>query len=313
MGLFSFFRKNKQESASGQGDFLSRSVSESAAVRGRSTAGNARGGSRKSAKDEINDPMLPEKKRARRRLIGAIALVLAMVIVLPMIFDSKPRPLSDDIAIQIPSKDGTKDGISVAKPIDGGLVPKEEISDATSAASDQSAPARNAPVTSTAPVLPALPSSAVNAALPDSPESAPDKADTSRALSKSDTKLSSDNDHPRKDADKSKGEDSARAMAILEGKSEKSGKADREKSAKKPAATGGKIVIQVAALATQEKIDELRGKLGKAGIHTFIQKVATQDGERTRIRVGPFATHEEANKMRAKINRLGLNATIVAP
>jgi len=349
MGLFSFFRKNKQESASGQGDFLSRSATESAAARGRRTgsrssagSANVRGGSRKSAKDEVNDPMLPEKKRARRRLIGAIALVLAMVIVLPMIFDSKPRPLSDDIAIQIPSKDGAKDAGNAAKPADSGLAPKEEVVNPANAAADQSAAGRNAQVASTSPLASAaqaLPLNATNAALPDSPESTSDKPDNARALTKTDTKvdtkdvagnksnaksddrnsvkLSGDNDVAKKDAakdvDKSKSDDSARAMAILEGKSDKSVKSDKDNTSKKPVANGGKVVIQVAALATQEKIDELRGKLSKAGIPTFIQKVATQDGERTRIRVGPFATHEEANKMRAKINRLGLNATIVAP
>lgn len=344
MGLFSFFRKNKQESASGQGDFLSRSATESAAARGRSTgsrnsagSANVRGGSRKSAKDEANDPLLPEKKRARRRLIGAIALVLAMVIVLPMIFDSKPRPLSEDIAIQIPSKDGAKDVGNAAKPVDSGLAPKEEIVDPANAAADQSAVGRNALVAPTPPVASAAPVFA------DSPESPTDKPGTARVLpkadgktdTKSDTKdatgnksnsksddrnsikLSSDNDNAKKDtakdADKPKSDDSARAMAILEGKSDKPAKSDKDSAGKKPAVSGGKIVIQVAALATQEKIDELRGKLSKAGIQTFIQKVATQDGERTRIRVGPFATHEEANKMRAKINRLGLNATIVAP
>jgi cell division septation protein DedD len=31
------------------------------------------------------------KRRGRRRLVGAIALVLAAVIVLPMVFDSDPR------------------------------------------------------------------------------------------------------------------------------------------------------------------------------------------------------------------------------
>ncbi|MFD2272916.1 hypothetical protein ACFS07_22085 [Undibacterium arcticum] len=34
-----------------------------------------------------------------------MALVLAVVIGLPMILDSEPKPLADDIAIEIPSKD----------------------------------------------------------------------------------------------------------------------------------------------------------------------------------------------------------------
>ncbi|XDJ35473.1 MAG: SPOR domain-containing protein [Burkholderia sp.] len=50
------------------------------------------------------DPTLSEKQRARRRLVGAIALVVAAVIVLPMILDTHPKPVTDDIAIDIPNK-----------------------------------------------------------------------------------------------------------------------------------------------------------------------------------------------------------------
>jgi DedD protein len=42
--------------------------------------------------------------RARRRLIGAAALLLAMAIIVPMLLDPAPRPLSDNIAIDIPSE-----------------------------------------------------------------------------------------------------------------------------------------------------------------------------------------------------------------
>ena len=66
----------------------------------------------KAQDEEPLDPMLPEKKRARRRLIGASALVLAAIIGLPMIFDSEPKPLTDDIAIQIPSRDKQGAGLS---------------------------------------------------------------------------------------------------------------------------------------------------------------------------------------------------------
>ncbi len=48
------------------------------------------------------DPTFPEKQRARRRLVGALALVLAAVIVLPMVLDLQPKPVTGDIAIDIP-------------------------------------------------------------------------------------------------------------------------------------------------------------------------------------------------------------------
>jgi len=317
MGLFSFFRKNKQESASGQGEFLSRSAGESSATRSRSAANTRKSSTGKAGKEESVDPVLPEKKRARRRLIGAVALVLAVVIVLPMVLDSEPRPLADDIAIQIPSKDGGKDSDAKSAAAVAAAQPKEEFVD----------PATLAPATekpAIAPGAPAMPSGPANAAADkpaaasqlaqptpvpektvekpaEKPEPKP-KADVKEA--KPAAKTAERKDDHKKDSKEAKPDDSARALAILEGKP-----ADRKPAA--TAAAGGKFVIQVAALATQEKIDELRGKLNGAGIKSFTQKVATQSGDRTRIRVGPFASRDEADKMRARINKLGLNATIV--
>ncbi len=51
----------------------------------------------------ISDEELQLKKRARRRLIGAIVLVTAVAVVLPMVLDSEPRPVSQNVNIQIPS------------------------------------------------------------------------------------------------------------------------------------------------------------------------------------------------------------------
>lgn len=45
------------------------------------------------------------KRRGRRRLVGAIALVLAAVIVLPMVFDTEPRGSAPPVSVRIPSED----------------------------------------------------------------------------------------------------------------------------------------------------------------------------------------------------------------
>ena len=55
--------------------------------------------------DTSPDADLQLKKRARRRLVGAIALALLAVIVLPMVMDREPRPASQDIQVRIPSQD----------------------------------------------------------------------------------------------------------------------------------------------------------------------------------------------------------------
>jgi DedD protein len=54
------------------------------------------------AKATISDEELQLKKRARRRLVGAVALVLLIVVFLPMVLDSEPKPLNQDVTITIP-------------------------------------------------------------------------------------------------------------------------------------------------------------------------------------------------------------------
>lgn len=45
------------------------------------------------------------KRRGRRRLVGAVALVLAAVIVLPMVFDPEPRGTGSTLSVRIPGED----------------------------------------------------------------------------------------------------------------------------------------------------------------------------------------------------------------
>lgn len=59
------------------------------------------------ATDSLNEQEIQLKKRARRRLVGAAALVLLMVTVLPMLLDDQePRVPEQEIEISIPSQDG---------------------------------------------------------------------------------------------------------------------------------------------------------------------------------------------------------------
>jgi DedD protein len=52
-----------------------------------------------------NAEVLDLRRRARRRLIGAIALVLALVIVPPWLMDLEPRPVTTDLRVEIPAQD----------------------------------------------------------------------------------------------------------------------------------------------------------------------------------------------------------------
>lgn len=282
MGLFSFLRKNQQESSTGKSDFYSQADEEKPA-RGKRKQGNRR--------EEPVDPVLPEKKRARRRLVGAIALVLAAIIGLPMILDSEPRQLPDDIDIQIPSKD-TPAPAAQAK---AGLVAKADSAATTAPSNSLSAeeeivePGPAAPVAAPVAAAKETPKETVKA------EPKPVEAEKKPQVATAKPEAAEPKATPHAPS-VSKADEAARARAILEGK---------PVPAAAPHASG-KVVLQVAALASQDKVNELQKKLQAAGLKSHTQKVATASGERIRVRIGPFANEAEADKARAKLTKIGL-------
>jgi DedD protein len=52
-----------------------------------------------------SEEALQLKRRARRRLVGAIALVTFVVIILPLILDKEPGPAGPPLSVQIPSQE----------------------------------------------------------------------------------------------------------------------------------------------------------------------------------------------------------------
>jgi DedD protein len=54
--------------------------------------------------DQRLDPAAGMRARARHRLIGASALLLAVAIVVPMVLDPDPKPVAENIPIDIPSE-----------------------------------------------------------------------------------------------------------------------------------------------------------------------------------------------------------------
>jgi len=232
----------------------------------------------KAQEDEPLDPMLPEKKRARRRLIGATALVLAAVIGLPMIFDTEPKPLSDDVAVQIPSRDKSGPNNSTPMP----LPPSPEQAPAEAGKAD-------APTSEPAKVEPAK----VESARPEAAKLVADKPADKPA-----------DKAAEKPTEKAADKPAAKAEKLAESKTDKSAEKARTDKDK------GHYILQVAAVANKAKAEELQNRLKKAGIKAYSQKVSTKDGDRYRIRVGPFGSRDEADKMRTRLGKMGLSAAI---
>lgn len=273
MRLFSFLNKNKQENAGDDGAYVSRDDDDAIAAKARSKrASSANEPAARRTRDgkAAVDPVLPEKKRARRRLVGAVALALAVAIGLPMILDAEPKPLASDIDIRIPSKEKAPPlALPTTVPAADALDGKEEIVEPGNAA--EPAPRNVAVARDVAEVK--LTSARVEPKPAARPEAKPEVKPEAKPAAKPDT---------------------ARAIAILEDKA-----ADK--------APPQKYVLQVAALQSQEKVDELRSKLKEAGIASFTQK----SGGLIRIRVGPFSK-DDGEKIRAKLGKLGLSGSVVS-
>lgn len=54
---------------------------------------------------QLTEDELNLRRKARRRLVGAIVLTLAVVVILPMVLDSEPKPVRQDIELRIPNPD----------------------------------------------------------------------------------------------------------------------------------------------------------------------------------------------------------------
>ena len=214
------------------------------------------------------------RKRAKHRLIGAAVLVLIGVVGFPLLFDSQPRPVPVDIAIEIPNKNASRQLIT-PQPVPASTSVADAMPPATAAAVVPNSPPKEEPASA---------KPAIEVAAPAGLAPAP--------IAKKELEP--------KPAVVPKVDDSARALALLDGKAVTSA-----------STTDVRVVVQVGAFADAAKAQEARVKLEKAGLKTYTQVAETKDGKRTRVRVGPFANRAEAEKAAAKIKSLGLPVTIL--
>jgi DedD protein len=88
---------------------------------------------KQQTEDELN-----LRRKARRRLIGAIALTLAVVVLLPMVLDSEPKFTGSNIDLSIPDPDKA-----------GAFVPKVAIPEAQTPSVDSRVATGSTPAVST--------------------------------------------------------------------------------------------------------------------------------------------------------------------
>lgn len=219
------------------------------------------------------------KRRARRRLVGSIALVTVVAVVLPWVLEHEPKPTDQQIAIQIPS------------PSAGKFEPK-----APAAAEAEPAPAGGAPALEHAPA-------GESAAKPGHADDAL-RDEQAKILAPS-PKPAATKAAPAKEREKPAVEKKT-ADKIEHAADAKKKPAEKAESA----AEAKPYVVQVAALADAEKAAEIQKAMTAKGLKVYTEKVKTASGEVTRVRVGPFPNRDAAEKERGRMKSLGFDGNV---
>jgi DedD protein len=224
--------------------------------------------------------------KARRRLAGAVAIVLCAIIVLPMLLDSEPVKVPANIEVTIPSRnapfnpdltpplvqaDGSAMTISPgqdlsAQPIESSIAKPVDLGPAD---------ANKPPAVAAPPVEPAA-----NVAI--KPAETESKPVASVA--------------PRTD-------ESARARAILEGRLVPSAEA---RVAQASPTIKENLVVQIASYSAQVDAQSRSETLKTQGItNAYVEPVTVNGRQVFRLRVGPFSSREAAQAGQARLRTLG--------
>ncbi|WP_442808171.1 SPOR domain-containing protein [Trinickia soli] len=279
MGFFSFGKKD---------DAPRRRTASARSTRSGGTfeAREERRGRRKERTGDVDamllDPTLPEKQRARRRLVGAIALVVAAVVVLPMVLDSHPKPVTNDIAIDIPNRPAT--------------VPSRASDDNPENTQDGIAPDRADMSGAAAGIASApTPTAALGKAAPQ-PASGP-QAHTKQAESKQARAPSATTARP------------SAAQSTTKPSAMPSPSPARADSGTPAAPAGARYAVQLGVFADDASARAWESKLKAAGVPAYIEHRPQADGKtRTMLRAGPFADRAAASAAIAKVREAGLAA-----
>jgi DedD protein len=257
---------------------------------------------------DSSEANLQLKKRARRRLVGAVAFAGLAAVVLPMVMDEEPKQQLQDVQIRIP-------GQEQAPPFAPKLEPANTETKEAPAPVPETAPPPPAPppappaVTSVAPPVETPVKKPVEKPAVKPVEKPPEKLaakPVEKPVEKPATKPA--DKAAEKAAEKQKQAEAQRVAAILSGKT-----TDPAPAKANSASSGnGPFVILIGTFANTANVRQLQKKIGEIGIKVETEPLESPDGMKTRVRAGSFSTLEAAEKALAKIRNIGLDGKIVA-
>lgn len=236
------------------------------------------------ARSNVSDEEVQLRKRARRRLVGAVALVILVVALAPLVLDRAPKPSAQHIDVQMPPAGGQPgDAASAAG--------TPQTSGAQGVAGQPSAAeAPNAP--SAQPAVGAAPDARSPASEPSAAPITPPPAPTAMPGNQGAAPVA-----PAPDEGGAPPAQSEHALPAHAG-----GQAH---------ASADAYAVPIIATVSLDKARALKQKLQKAKLPVYLEK--TPDGGKTRVRVGPFKQKDAAERARQRLVKLGFDPGKVVP
>jgi DedD protein len=273
--------------------------------------------------NEADDVQLQLKKKARRRLVGAIAFAAFAALALPLVMNHEPPPPAQDVEFRIPDQNDAAlaplqpEAVPVPIP-----VPVEPVTPELPAPQPPVQPAApTVTVTQTTP----QPTPAQAAATPkvdNKPEVKPAPKPEAKPTPKPEVKP-----EPKK---LSAAEiEAQRAEAILAGKlpdvvaaaPTTPKPAAAAVPAPKPAAAAtvpapaavpnAPHVVLIGAFSDEANVQNLKQKLTELRIPVYTEALDSPQGKKTRVRAGPFVSREAAEQALVKMQRIGVSGPVV--
>ena len=306
----------------------------------------------RNGSDSAADASLAEKKKARHRLVGAIALCLVAAVVVPMLLESEPRtglrslPMTVEAAANSTRADQPWIRPPVADEAARSVMPDqvvmlEEGAAGQPAPSGQGAP--RAPGDQPSVNLPDLSARtgqdpeppATPAVPPSSPQPARSAAsDTAagrgRAVAGQDA---ANQARPARPATSPSGNTAQRPanaplpkpLPMTQGRPQSDAdnrpdvlarlidQVDSGSNAR-PAARqqSRRFLVQVGAYSNVKSARAAVDRVAKAGFNAYQETVKTSNGDWIRVRVGPFASREDAEQAQQALKRAGVTAALIA-
>lgn len=226
-----------------------------------------------------NEQELNLKKRARRRLVGAIVLVILMLIILPKVLQDRAA-LAPQAAIKI-------------------SMPETRLNQQIAAKTEPAAVGQASFVVE--------PEASISAEPLDAEPAVAIKDDNSEKQAK----LEADKQKaPVIKASEAKASESKASEAKISATTAKT--VTKNAETKDAAEQTGRFAIQVGVYSNAANVKQLQDKLTQAGYASHTEKIATNNGDKIRLRAGQFSSRQDAVSALNKLQQLQLPGMVVS-